>query len=197
MPGLWARCCDAGGGRGPRAGRKDLRAACPEANKHVALRSLPCPQAPRGGAGWSGAERGRGGGAGAGRQRRRRGGRAGGSGVSGPGTGGVGRGAAPNLPLLARTPVMGPRTLGPPVPRTASVAPCDPLSSSCPPPHKPAVFSWLLRPTERRVCAHPPATLPQPPPTPRPLHPHLSPVPPKGRTLPRPASEERGTEGGV
>lgn len=73
--GLRARCCRAGRGRGGRrAGRKEVRAACPEANKHRAPLCAVSPSASgRSGMERGGAERGRGGGAGADRQRRRRG----------------------------------------------------------------------------------------------------------------------------
>lgn len=196
--GLRARCCRAGRGRGGRrAGRKEVRAACPEANKHRAPLCAVSPSASgRSGMERGGAERGRGGGAGADRQRRRRGGRAGGGGGSGPGAGGVGRGGGPERPTPARSPVMGPRALGLPVPRTPTAGPCAPPRSSCPPPPKAAAFPSFLRPASA-PCARTPRRPPAAPAAPRgPPTPASAPFLPKGRTLPRPASEGRGAEGG-
>lgn len=197
--GLRARCCRAGRGRGG-GGELEGRRCEPLVPRPIntVLRSVPCPRAPRGGAGWSGAER-----SGAGGAERERTGSDGGAEV-GPGAAGVrgreraasGGGAAPNLPPPARSPVMGPRDQGLPVPRTPTAGPCAPPRSSCPPPPKAAAFPSFLRPASA-PCARTPRRPPAAPAAPRgPPTPASAPFLPKGRTLPRPASEGRGAEEG-
>lgn len=195
-PGTMLRCWPGAGGGGELEGRR-CEPLVPRPINTV-LRSVPCPRAPRGGAGWSGAER-----SGAGGAERERTGSDGGAEV-GPGAAGVrgreraasGGGAAPNLPPPARSPVMGPRALGLPVPRTPTAGPCAPPRSSCPPPPKAAAFPSFLRPASA-PCARTPRRPPAAPAAPRgPPTPASAPFLPKGRTLPRPASEGRGAEGG-
>lgn len=180
--GLRARCCRAGRGRGGRrAGRKEVRAACPEANKHRAPLCAVSPSASgRSGMERGGAERGRGGGAGADRQRRRRGGRAGGGGGSGPGAGGVGRGGGPEPPTPCPQPGYGaarPRSPGSPHPDRGTVRSPALLVPSAP---QSRGVSLVPAPRLSPVCAHPPPPSCSPRRTPRPLHPRLGPVPSQG-----------------